>query len=96
MTNYRRGRAFEYEAKKLLEDEGYCVCRTAGSHSPFDLIALSRLEVKCIQCKYAKSKKPWFGSEIKKLEQIDVPKHVVIELWIKRVGSKEIEVIPVK
>ena len=30
-TNYERGRSFEYELKKLFEDNGYSVLRGAGS-----------------------------------------------------------------
>ena len=30
-TNYARGRAFEYELKKLFEDAGYSVMRGSGS-----------------------------------------------------------------
>ena len=36
---YLKGRAFEYDMKKLLEREGYVVTRAAGSHGPHDLIA---------------------------------------------------------
>lgn len=38
--HYLRGRAFEYQIKKLLQDNGFTVTRAAGSHSPFDLIAV--------------------------------------------------------
>jgi Holliday junction resolvase len=39
--NYVKGRKFEYKIKKEYEDKGYLVFRTAGSHSPADLIAFS-------------------------------------------------------
>jgi len=39
-TNYIRGRNFEYKVKKLLEEEGNIVLRTAGSHGLFDLIGI--------------------------------------------------------
>jgi Holliday junction resolvase len=42
MTNYRRGRNLEYEVAKLFKDAGWTVTRAAGSHSPFDLIAIKR------------------------------------------------------
>ena len=38
--NYVRGSRREYAIKHALEKEGMIVCRTAGSHSQFDLIAL--------------------------------------------------------
>ena len=40
MSNYRRGRSYEYRIKKKLEKEGWLVIRSAGSHSLFDLIAI--------------------------------------------------------
>ena len=62
--NYNKGRAYEYKIKKRYEKLGYTVFRTAGSHSPADLIALrclkrihlnwnsmSLLDVVLIQCK---------------------------------------------
>jgi Holliday junction resolvase len=36
---YRKGARYEYYVKRLLEEKGYLVFRTAGSHGPFDLIA---------------------------------------------------------
>ena len=41
--NYVRGRNFEYKVKKAYEEAGYLVFRTAGSHSPADLIAFPPL-----------------------------------------------------
>jgi len=37
--NYQRGRAYEYKEKKIWEEMGYFVIRSAGSHSLFDLVA---------------------------------------------------------
>lgn len=58
MSHYRRGRSFEYTVKKWLEDEGFSVIRSAGSHGEFDLIAYrpsttnsKEIEVLFIQCK---------------------------------------------
>lgn len=61
MTNYSRGRNFEYEVMKLCEKAGYTVFRTAGSHGIADVIAIRKIdygdskivtEVLLIQCKY--------------------------------------------
>jgi Holliday junction resolvase len=49
--NYIRGRNAEYYCKKRLEAEGYSVIRTAGSHSPADLIAANGNMVYAIQVK---------------------------------------------
>lgn len=56
-SNYNRGRAYEYRAKKELEAQGYSVIRAAGSHGPFDLIAVPRTPgwlVRCVQIKVTK------------------------------------------
>lgn len=50
---YIAGRNFEYKIKKLLEERGYVVLRTAGSHGPFDLVAIDSQHktILLIQCK---------------------------------------------
>lgn len=50
-TNYARGRAFEYRVKEHLEALGYRVIRSAGSHSPVDLVAFGRGRWLFVQCK---------------------------------------------
>lgn len=50
--NYESGRRFEYRVKQYLEKYGFLVMRTAGSHSPFDLMAVNTSWVLLIQCKY--------------------------------------------
>jgi Holliday junction resolvase len=42
MTRYHKGRRFEYQVKRWLEDKGYLVLRTAGSHGFADLIAIGK------------------------------------------------------
>jgi len=37
---YKRGRDFEYRVKRRLEGCGFFVIRSAGSHSPVDLVAV--------------------------------------------------------
>lgn len=50
--NYIAGRSFEYKTKRLLEEGGYLVIRAAGSHGPYDLMAIHPGEpVRCIQVK---------------------------------------------
>ena len=62
MTAYRRGADFERRVKARLEEDGWTVFRTAGSHSPCDLIAFRPVEdgfqvdgyqvdVRFVQCK---------------------------------------------
>lgn len=50
VTNYERGRAFEYRVKQYLEKQGYFVVRSAGSHFP-DLIAVKHGKVLAIEVK---------------------------------------------
>lgn len=54
MTNYERGRRFEYKIKKMLEKAGFVVFRTAGSHGEVDLIAINDTETFLLQLKYGK------------------------------------------
>ena len=53
MSNYINGRAKEYRVKKKLEQRGFVVIRSAGSHSFADLVAINpkKLEIVFIQCK---------------------------------------------
>ncbi len=53
--NYRRGYLAERKTAKLLEQAGYVVARTAGSHSPFDVVAVNANGVRFIQVKRVKS-----------------------------------------
>jgi len=95
MSNYFKGRRIEYEAKQLLETLGYTVCRTAGSHSPFDLIAFNRFKLRLIQCKYTASKGS-FKREMSTIRGILVPPKCSKELWIKRRNSNIFEVLKIE
>jgi len=53
MNSYRKGANFERKVKKLLEEEGFTVVRSAGSHSDADLL-VKELGIS-IQCKALKS-----------------------------------------
>ena len=65
--NYESGRRFEYRVKEYLEKKGYYVMRSAGSKSPFDLIAIQTKGMSSIaptiliQCKH--------GAKISKQER---------------------------
>ena len=52
-TNYKKGRQFEYSIKKALEEAGFYVARSAGSHSLVDLVSFSEKFILLIQCKKA-------------------------------------------
>lgn len=54
MTQYTRGRSKEYRVCNELKKAGYSIVqRTAGSHSPFDIIAIhpKNHKIKLIQVK---------------------------------------------
>ena len=58
--NYKTGRRFEYKIvnllKKMLPKEKYTIVRTAGSHSPVDVIIIEHRSKRSfgIQCKSRK------------------------------------------
>ena len=53
-SRYRLGRRLEYRIKKLLEEFGYEVIRSAGSHGRWDLVAVKDKIVRLIQVKKGK------------------------------------------
>jgi Holliday junction resolvase len=67
-TNYHRGAEREHYIKKKLEKQGYFVIRSAGSHSPVDLVALKKGEIRLIQSKKSKYVRP---AEKKKIEETE-------------------------
>jgi Holliday junction resolvase len=90
MTNYRKGYNFERECKELLEKEGYFVVRSAGSHSPFDLVAFNENETLLLQLKRAK--KIYLNSLVtlfkrdlieNKLEYLTKPQKARVEVWTR-------------
>lgn len=52
--NYRRGVRKERACMKILSDAGYICMRTAGSHGPFDVVAIGPGVVRMIQVKRTK------------------------------------------
>lgn len=82
--NYRRGFLIERRAVKVLEQAGYVVARTAGSHSPFDVIAINANGVRLIQVKRVKEGGFTAILEAAKEEIRQVPKvpGVSREVWV--------------
>ena len=61
MTNYTKGRDLEYEVLKIFRKAGFMAARTAGSHSPYDVIIWKETKenkkicfVAFVQCKVKK------------------------------------------
>ena len=78
--NYVSGRRFEYTIKKALEKLGWIAIRSAGSHSPFDIIAIKGGRILLLQLKkykgghmpqaeYYKEMKKLFGLNISSVLQ---------------------------
>ena len=78
--NYETGRRFEYTIKKALEKLGWIAIRSAGSHSPFDIIAIKGDRILLLQLKkykgghmpqaeYYKEMKKLFGLNISSVLQ---------------------------
>jgi Holliday junction resolvase len=93
MTNYRRGYITENKAVNQLKKMGYTAVRTAGSHSPFDVIAWKQDEVRFIQLKRTKKWKN-YNLEVKQISEQKVPKSVKLELWVwvDRKGFTKVEI----
>ena len=53
MNSYKKGANFERKVKKLFEEKGFTVVRSAGSHSKADLL-IRELSLS-VQCKALKS-----------------------------------------
>ena len=61
MTHYQKGVRLEREVIQLFKENGYTAFRTAGSHSPFDVVLVKTTEenkkicfVAFVQCKVSK------------------------------------------
>jgi hypothetical protein len=83
--HYIKGRRFENEARKLLEEAGWMVMRSAGSKGMFDLAAFGGLGVRLIQIK---------GQPATEAQRVglalvaaSLPASIHVELW-ERLGPK--------
>lgn len=53
MSNYRKGRRFEYRVRNLFKDHGFVVIRAAQS-KPIDLVCLKNGKSVIVECKVNK------------------------------------------
>jgi Holliday junction resolvase len=83
---YRKGARYEYYVKQLLEERGYLVVRTAGSHGPFDLIAIDKgkREILLVQVTKRKHLPAQLKRELASLAGTYVVRPIVYQLgeWI--------------
>lgn len=90
MSNYRRGAAFEYERLEFHRNNGAIfVCRTAGSHSPFDVIAIYEDEVILEQLKRSKKKSPSYKQELAQMKDMNLPIQCTKRFLLRRDGDTE-------
>lgn len=80
--NARRGIDAERRAQAELEARGYVTQRAAGSHGPFDVIAMNGDEVLCIQVKSTMKDKSW-RPVLNELAAIPRPPFVRVQLWVR-------------
>jgi Holliday junction resolvase len=78
---YRKGYLKELEVVRILRNSGkyQVVFRSAASHSPFDVVAVSKEKVLLLQVKTGKHN---LRRELEKLKAIRTPKSVEKQLWV--------------
>jgi Holliday junction resolvase len=78
---YRKGYLRELEVMRILRNSGKfdVVFRSAASHSPFDIVAISGSKVLLLQVKTGCFN---LRREIERLREIKTPKSVEKQLWI--------------
>ena len=91
--SYVRGRRAEYEAMEHLVMQGFQVARMAGSHGPFDLVAIGPQTVKLVQVKSGELDAFELRRARERLAPIPAPACVVKELWLRVRGGWQIEVL---
>jgi Holliday junction resolvase len=78
---YRKGYLKELEVMRILRNSGkfQVVFRSAASHSPFDIVAVSKSRILLLQVKTGRFS---FKKEFEKLKSIQTPKSVEKQLWV--------------
>jgi Holliday junction resolvase len=78
---YRKGYLKELEVMRILRSSGKfeVVFRSAASHSPFDIVAISKDKVLLLQVKTGKFS---LKKELEKLKAIQTPRSVEKQLWV--------------
>lgn len=103
-THYTRGREVEYLARDRLKTQGFQVFRSAGAHSPVDLIAWRRsgypflLQVRRTRnlLDHPALVARFYHADIEALRSIDLPHFASMQLWvwIERRGWRFFDVMP--
>jgi hypothetical protein len=87
-SRYHRGRAFEYRVASLLRAAGWTVIRSAGSHGPFDLVAVRPARVVLLQLKASFSRPAAQRLERELADQYRLPVYVVTRSNLKQQVSR--------
>ena len=84
-TNYARGAAFERAIVQHFRDHGFFAVRSAGSHSPVDVVAWDADSLYLIQAKTGKVHPGTIRAAKAELEQMLVPQSMSVhrEVWVK-------------
>lgn len=86
MTNYERGRRYEYKSIRLLEASGYECTRSAGSKGVADVIAVGKDAVLFVQIKVDCKPTP---AEVEQFELFHCPPNCVKAFHLWRKGARE-------
>ena len=82
--NYRKGYTFENKLVNEFRKKGCFATRTAGSHSPFDIIAINGKKIFLIQCKANDLSVSEFNNAILKMPDIAAELDVVKMVAFKK------------
>lgn len=92
MSAYRRGALAELRAARALEEAGYLVIRSAGSHSPVDLVAVGPAGIRLVQVKLDSGLRQLRPGELdavrEELRTVPRPAGATVELWVGRVVQR--------
>ncbi len=74
--------------RDALERVGYLVTKAGGSLGAFDIIALNRQGVRCIQVKSNRRPGPLEMERLREATK-QVPSNATVEVWVIKDGQKE-------
>lgn len=90
-TNYERGKETEKRIRGLLEDDGYYVVESRGSHGAVDIVAIGHGRLVLIQSKRTEAERvtpSMYRDDLEKLrdlrEKHELPPNTSLELWVWR------------
>mgnify|MGYP005854755561 CR=1 FL=1 len=87
MNAKAKGNRIERKCIQLLESVGYSCIRSAASLGAFDIIAVNRLGVRCIQVKANDWPRPP-EREVMQIAALNLPANATVECWRWNDGEK--------